>query len=128
MIKVTADPARKLVIAHMSGFLALEEVEAFARDKDAAVKSMGLRSGEYLLLIDTAQAIIQPQEIVAAFQQLVAHSRYKARRIAVARRSSLTRLQTTRILSIRDDAAVFDSIEDAERWLFAGDDTDRSTT
>lgn len=121
MITVTADPARKLVLAHMSGFLSPDEVSAFSRDKDLAVEAMGLRSGEYFLLIDTAEAVIQPQEIVAAFQHLVANSRYKARRIAVARKSSLTRIQTTRILSIREDAAVFDSIEDAQAWLFATD-------
>lgn len=119
MIKVTMDPARNLVIAHMSGFLSPEEVEKFSRDKDDAVEAMRLRSGEYFLLIDTAEAVIQPQEIVAAFQHLVANSRYKARRIAVARKSSLTRMQTTRILNIRDDAAVFESLEEAETWLFA---------
>lgn len=118
MIKVTTDPARKLVISHMSGFLAPEEVAQFSRDKDAAVESMGLGSGEYLLLIDTEHAIIQPQEIVSAFQHLVTNSRYMARRIAVARKSSLTRMQTTRILSLRDDAAVFETIEEAEAWLF----------
>ena len=121
MIKVTMDPARRLVMAHMSGFLSPGEVDKFSRDKDVAVEAMRLRSGEYFLLIDTAEAVIQPQEIVAAFQHLVANSRYKARRIAVARKSSLTRIQTTRILNIRDDAAVFDNIEDAERWLFAKD-------
>ncbi|MFZ2996133.1 hypothetical protein [Sphingobium sp.] len=119
MIKVTADPARKLVIARMSGFLSVEEVEQFSRDKDAAVESMGLRSEDYLLLIDTAEAIIQPQEIVAAFQHLVTSARYKAGRIAVARKSSLTRMQTSRILSLRDDAAVFETISEAEAWLFA---------
>lgn len=119
MIRVTADASRKLVIAHMSGFLSVEEVEQFSREKDAAVEAMGLRSEEYLLLIDTAEAIIQPQEIVAAFQQLVTSARYKARRIAVARKGSLTRMQTTRILNLRDDAAVFESIEEAEAWLFS---------
>ena len=119
MIRVTADASRKLVIAHMSGFLSVEEVEQFSREQDAAVEAMGLRSEEYLLLIDTAEAIIQPQEIVAAFQQLVTSARYKARRIAVARKGSLTRIQTTRILNLRDDAAVFESIEEAEAWLFS---------
>lgn len=50
MIRVTADASRKLVIAHMSGFLSVEEVEQFSREKDAAVEAMGLRSDEYLLL------------------------------------------------------------------------------
>lgn len=121
MIKVTADPTRNLVIVHMGGFLSPDEVGAFSRDRDAAVESMGLRSGEYDMLIDTAEAIIQPQEIVTAFQMLITNSKYAARRIAVARKSSLTRMQTNRILGIRDNAAVFDTIEEAQAWLLSED-------
>ena len=123
MIKVTTDPARQLIIAHMSGFLSTEEVDQYARDKDAAVAAMGWRSGEYLLLIDTAKDVIQPQEIVAAFQHLAINTRYKPRRIAVTRTGSLTRMQTNRILSVRDNTAVFDTVEAAEAWLFADDES-----
>ncbi|QIG80138.1 hypothetical protein [Stakelama tenebrarum] len=99
--------------------LTLEEVAEFSRQEQAAVEAMGLRSGEFLLLVDTSEAVIQTQEVVAALTDLVAHSKHKAARIAVARYNSLSRMQTRRILAVRDNAMVFDQIADAEAWLFA---------
>lgn len=119
MITVSADPARKAVIAHMSGFLTTEDVESFARKEQEAVESMGLGSGQFYLLIDTSEAIIQPQDVVAAFQHLVQNAVYKAARIAVARHGSLTKMQTERILRVRGDAAVFETLAEAEEWLFS---------
>lgn len=119
MITVAAEPNRKLVFARMSGFLSIEEVEQFSREEQGAVEKMGLRSGEHLLLIDTGNAVIQAQQVIAAFMHIVVHSRFKARRIAVVRHNSLTYLQSRRILSLRDNAEVFDTPEEAERWLFA---------
>lgn len=119
MIKVSADPARKAVIVQMSGFLSVEDVEDFARSEQAAVESMGLQSDEFYLLVDTPATIIQPQEVVAAFQRLVENAVYKAGRIAVVRRGFLTTIQAERILMIRPNAAVFPSRKEAEAWLFS---------
>lgn len=126
MITVAAEPERKLVRAHMSGFLDLAEVADFSRQEQAAVRSMGLGSGDFYLLINTSETFIQTQEVVAAFQHLITDSKFKAKRIAVAREGSLTRIQTNRIVKIRDNAAVFESVADAERWLFedSGQDVD----
>ncbi|WP_156851964.1 hypothetical protein [Novosphingopyxis baekryungensis] len=119
MITVSVDHARKTVIARMSGFLSTEDVEAFARKEQEAVESMDLGSGQFYLLIDTAEAIIQPQDVVAAFQHLVQNAVYKAARIAVARHGSLTKMQTERILRVRGDAAMFETLAEAEEWLFS---------
>ncbi len=119
MITVSVDHARKTVIARMSGFLSTEEVKAFARKEEEAVESMDLGSGQFYLLIDTSEAIIQPQDVVAAFQHLVQNAVYKAARIAVARHGSLTKMQTERILRVRGDAAVFETLAEAEEWLFS---------
>jgi hypothetical protein len=118
VITVAAEPERKLVRAHMSGFLDPAQVADFSRQEQEAVRSMGLGSGDFYLLIDTSETVIQSQEVVAAFQHLITDSELKAKRIAVARQSSLTRIQTNRIIKIRDNAAVFESLADAERWLF----------
>ncbi|WP_076068074.1 hypothetical protein [Sphingomonas montana] len=119
MIEVTTDPSRKLVLAHMEGFLEPADVAKFAQDERAAAESMGLGSGEFLLLVDTANCMIQSQDVVAAFQHLIANASHKARRLAIIRQGSLTRMQTNRIISIRDDAAVFVTRAEAEAWLFA---------
>lgn len=119
MITLSFERDRQLIIAEMSGFLSIDEVMEFSRDEQALVEKMGLKSGEFYLLIDTAETVIQSQEVVAAFQTLITDSRYKAKRIAVARKGSLTRMQTTRILMLRDNAAIFETRDEAENWLFA---------
>jgi hypothetical protein len=119
MFTVFADPSRKLVRAHLSGFLSAREVQEFSRVEQGAVRGMGLGDGEYLLLVDTSGCVIQPQEVVSAFQQLVENSPLKARRIAIVRHSVLSRMQTERIIRFRENAAVFDSTEEAEAWLLA---------
>lgn len=119
MITISTEPQRRLVRAHMSGFLSVAEVHEFSRAEQRAVEQMGFQSGEFYLLIDTSEAVIQSQEVVAAFQELITGVRYKAKRIAVARKGSLTRLQTERILRIRENAAVFETLDAAETWLFS---------
>jgi len=118
MIKVTSDRSRKLVIAEMSGFLDPADVVQFNADKEAAVSAMGMGSGEYVMLINTEGCVIQSQEVVAAFTRIVLDTRFKSKRLAVVRHDSLTRLQTRRILSVRDDAEIFASVAQAEAWLF----------
>ncbi len=118
MIKVTSDRSRKLVIAEMSGFLDAADVDRFNADKEAAVTAMGLGSGDYVILINTEGCVIQSQEVVAAFTRVVLDTRFKSKKLAVVRHDNLTRLQTRRILSVRDDAEIFASVEEAEAWLF----------
>jgi hypothetical protein len=119
MFSIDYDATRALVRARMWGFMTPDEVIGFSRQEQQIVADMGCGSGEFLLLIDTDGAVIQSQEVVAGFMELVANSPLKARRIAVVRGSSLTRMQTQRILMIRDNAAIFATMPEAEEWLFA---------
>lgn len=121
MIRISTDPARKMVHAEMSGFLDLEEVAGFARDEQAAVRSMGLGTGEYLLLVETTECAIQSKEVVAAFQAMLVGLPLRAARIAVSREGRMTRMQTNRILSVRDNVGVFATVEEARAWLLADD-------
>ena len=118
MFTISSVPALKLVHVHLSGFLALQDVAELSRQEQAHVAAMGCGDDQFLLLIDASGSVIQSQEVVAAFQDIVANSPRKARRIAVVRGNSLTGQQTERILRVRDDAAVFYSLEEAEAWLF----------
>lgn len=122
MIEITSDESRRLVRVMMWGFLQPEHVQRFTVDKEAAVEAMGLGDREFVLLIDTAGCTIQSQEVVAAFIDAVLNTRFQSKRLAVVRHDHLTRMQTRRILSVRDDALIFERIEDAEAWLFADDD------
>lgn len=119
MITITTEPTRKLVRAFMSGFLEVADVAHFSREKEKAVQAMGLKSGEFLLLVETAECVVQSREVVAAFQDLVVQSAYKSLRLAIVRQGSMGRMQTRRIIRIREDAAMFETCAEAEAWLFA---------
>lgn len=119
MFSIGFDASRALVRAKMWGFMDIGEVAEFSRLEQQTVVEAGLGSGEFLLLIDTEGAVIQSQEVVSAFMGIVANSALKARRIAVVRGGSLTRMQTQRILMIREGTAMFQTLAAAEQWLFA---------
>ena len=117
MIVVTSEPHRKLVRAVMRGLLTVEEVERFAREEQAAVRGMGLRSGEFVLIIDALDGQTQTQDVMAAFQALLLDSPVKARKVATVRRSALDRMQSRRVSQLRASAQVFDNLAEAEAWL-----------
>jgi hypothetical protein len=119
MFRIAIEPSSKLVIVHMAGFMTVEEVSEFSRQEQVTVAHMGCRSGEFLLLINTDDAVIQSQEVVAAFRQIILGSALRAKRIAVVRHDALTRMQTRRILAERSDTAIFGTMEEAQAWLLA---------
>ena len=122
MIEVTFDPQRKLVRTVMGGLLSTADVERFSREEQRAVETMGLKSGEFLLLVETRGDVVQRKDVVAAFQNLMLNSPLKAKRIATVRAGALTTLQTRRIAAVRDAAQVFETVAEAEAWLFDGID------
>ncbi len=122
MIEVSFDPHRKLVRTVMGGLLTTADVERFSREEQRAVEKMGLKSGEFFLLVETRGDMVQSKDVVAAFQNLMLNSPLKAKRIATVRAGALTTLQTRRIASVRDAAQVFETVEEAEAWLFDGVD------
>jgi hypothetical protein len=116
MYSIVTEPALKLIRADLSGFFTIEEVVAFGKDVQTASAAMGCRSGEHLLYVNTSACALQSQDVVAAFQALITNSPIKARRIALVTGSSLSRMQTRRIL-VRDQAMTFESGSEARAWL-----------
>lgn len=117
MIIVTFEPQHRRVRARMGGMLSIAEVEQFSLDEQAAVRCMGLGSGEFDLLIETDGSVVQAQEITAAFGRLMLESPLKARRIATVRASALTRIQSRRLQKLRSNTEVFETCAEAEAWL-----------
>jgi hypothetical protein len=117
VIVVTAEPAHRRVRARMGGMLTLAEVEAFSTREQAAVRSMGLKSGEFDLLVETEGNLVQTQEVMDALGKLMLHSPLKARRIATVRAGALTRMQSRRLSTLRSNTEVFDTCAAAELWL-----------
>jgi hypothetical protein len=123
MIEVTTDPARKRVIAHMAGMLTVADVARFSEEQQAAVHCMGLKSGEYDLLIIAEGSLVQTKEVMEAFASLVLNSPVKARKMATVRDGVLTRMQSRRMANLHGSADVFANLEEAEAWLAHARDT-----
>ena len=117
MIRVSTEPDRKLVRATMDGLLTVADVGQFSLDEQAAVREMGLASGEFDLLVITLGSVVQTQEVMEAFAALMANSPLKARRIATVRQGALTKMQSRRIGNVRSNYEVFGTEEEADAWL-----------
>lgn len=104
MYKITVHPARNLVEARIAGLLSVDEVRRYSADLQAHFAEGGLMP-DYLMLVDVSAASIQPQEVVAAFQQHVSDMP-RARRLVVVTGSSAIRMQMRRVLQETGIAAV----------------------
>ena len=126
MITLSARPEHKMVIAHMSGLMTVAEIDQFERDKEAVLHAMGCLSNDYLLLVDTTDCVIQTQQVVGALQNLVANSRFKAKRTAIVHATSLARMQAQRIMT-RDTARIVKNQDEGVAWLLSTDDNKAAT-
>ena len=116
-IKIDAD--KKIVTAKLAGFFSPQEVAEFARDEQAAARSLGCRSGEFGLLICTHGGQAQAQDVIGAFQGLMHDLPLKAGRIAFVSESALLNLQLRRMIPA-DRARVFGDVEEATKWVAQG--------
>lgn len=118
MFTIDTDASRDLIRAKMWGFLDVAHVDEFFVQEQRAARNLGCGSGRFLVLLDTVDAVIQSQQVVAAFMQHIMTVPLKARRVAVVRSNTLARMQTQRILQVRDQAGIFATLAEAESWLF----------
>ena len=103
----SASKAQKLVSARLAGQLSHDDVVTFFKEARDAAASIGCGSGEYCLLIDADDVMVQQQEVVAAFQRTLSSSSVMARRVAVVTSSALSRMQGRRILGPDDHGGTF---------------------
>jgi hypothetical protein len=71
--------------------------------------------------VDLTSCPLQLQEVAQAFQSQI-KATGKARRLAMYIGTALGRMQARRIAKERADVGIFDRREEAEAWLFAGED------
>lgn len=112
------DRARSLVRINMSGLFSLADIEAFLADRAKAHAELRCLPNQHLTLNDVRGMKIQHQEVVAAFQAMLAAPEYRSRRLAFVAGPTLAKSQLMRALSGRD-AQCFEDVASAERWLFA---------
>ena len=114
------EPDRNLVRIWLGGFFSPADVDAFVKERDRAHQRLSCGPNQHVTLVDIREMAIQPQESVAAFQQMLSNPTVASRRLAFIITRSLARMQLKRAAGSRD-AAYFEIVEDAERWLFSND-------
>jgi hypothetical protein len=118
---VTADPARDLIRIRMSGFFTPADVEAFHAVRAVEHAKLTCGPNRHLTLNDVTGMIVQAQDIVAAFQSLLADPAYRSRRLAFVVSRTLARSQLMRALDART-ARCFEDAAQAEAWLLTAED------
>ena len=117
MFTISTELHRQLVLVKVTGMLTLEQVADFYRAEHEAIRGMGCPLGQQIAIVDVSECPLQLQQIVEAFQKSM-ESPARAKRLAMVTGGSLSRTQARRILK-RDNAALFETVAEAEAWLFA---------
>jgi len=112
------DQARDLIRIQMAGLFGPDDIAAFLEGRRRAHTQLRCGRNRHLTLNDVRQMKIQTQEIVANFRYMLSDPAYKSRRLAFVAAPTLARGQLLRALQERD-ARCFETIEAAEAWLFA---------
>ena len=118
------DRRHGLVRITMSGLFGLADVAGFVEERRKAHAALGCAPNAHLTLNDVRGMKIQQQEIVGAFQELLADPAYRSRRLAFVAARTLARSQLMRALASRD-ARCFEDPAEAEAWLLSDEQSER---
>ena len=116
MFNLTVDRDRGLLRLQLSGFWSATDFARFKKRIVGAVTDLGTGPGQHMILVDLREATLQTQELISNAQDFIANAENKARRIALVAASALARMQTKRLV-VRPGVVLFETIEEAERWL-----------
>jgi hypothetical protein len=117
---VRAEPSRDLIRIKMTGFFTPSDIQAFYDARAAEHARLTCGPNQHVTLNDLTEMKVQSQDVVAAFQNLLADSVYRSRKLAFVVDRTLARSQLMRALNGRT-AKCFENRAEAERWLFAHD-------
>ena len=117
---IEVDPERDLVRIRMAGFFRQADVVAFLEARRIAHQQLRCPPNSHVTLNDIRGMDIQAQDIVDAFQAMLAAPGYRSRRLAFIVGNTLARAQAIRAIESRD-ARWFTDPEAAEAWLLAED-------
>jgi len=108
---------RDLVRITMSGLFGEADIARFLEARRAAHAQLGCAPNQHFTLNDVRAMKIQPQQSVAAFQELLADPAYRSRRLAFLVSPTLATSQLKRAAADRQ-VRCFEDQGEAEAWLF----------
>jgi hypothetical protein len=117
---IEAEPDRNLIRIRMAGLFSLRDIALFAEARRRAHDKLRCARTEHVTLNDLRDLKIQPQEVVAAFGEMLAASDYRSRRLAFVVAPTLARSQLKRAVGDRD-CRCFEDPQAAEAWLLEED-------
>ena len=116
---ISVNVERSLVRMTMSGFFSSEDIAQFVIARDEVHHMLQCRPNQHLTLVDIREMDIQAQDIVVAFQHILADPSKASKRLAFVVARSLARMQIQRAADSRD-ASYFSEVHEAEHWLLNG--------
>lgn len=102
----------------MGGLFGPDDIQGFLAARKAAHAKLICPRNAHLTLVDSREMKIQSQDMVTAFQGVLATPEYRSRRLAFVIGRTLARSQLLRALSGRG-AYCFETFLEAEAWLFS---------
>ena len=115
------DPERDLVRIRMGGFFRHADIAGFLEARRLAHQQLRCAPNAHVTVNDIREMSIQSQDIVDAFQEMLAASEYRSRRLAFVVGYTLARAQAIRALESRS-ARWFETPGQAEAWLLADEE------
>ena len=118
MYTIEVDAAKGLIKTKLIGFWNRSVFESYRRDILTLSRNLAENAGGHVTLCDITEAMIQPQDIIAAFQDFIVNAPLKSRKIALHTSSLLSRMQGKRLAAVHPSLRVFTTREEALNWLF----------
>lgn len=117
---IRTDAAADLVRITMTGFFAPGDVACFIAARDAAHARLTCAPNRHCTIVDVREMKIQAQDIVAAFQSLLADPAHRSRKLAFVIAPTLARTQLLRAIGSRA-IRTFECPHAAEDWILRDD-------
>jgi hypothetical protein len=118
MHQIKVDTPNAMLEVRITGFWTVDDVAQFGRDMVAATSGFLASGRHFVTLYDYTGAIIQSQDVVAAFQALALATPARSQRAALFTEGGVARMQARRIASVRpEEMRAFEDRAAALAWL-----------
>jgi hypothetical protein len=112
---ITVDKGRDYIEVRLIGFLGMQTVAEFDEAYRAAKARLGADRSCHITLIDISELKIQAQNVVSDFALMLSDPAIHSARLAFVTGDTPAKMQLRRIIG--DNAALFDTMDEARNWL-----------
>jgi hypothetical protein len=112
---ITVDTGRDYIEVRLIGFLDMQTVADFDESYRAAKARLDADRSRHITLIDISELKIQAQNVVSDFALMLSDPSIHSARLAFVTGDTPAKMQLRRLIG--DNAALFDTMEEARQWL-----------